>query len=57
MMAAAVEALIGAVFKDIDLDLKVVCAVMGNHGFFTHPLLSRINCSFLTGHAGTTLQG
>ena len=57
MMATAVEALVGAVYKDSDLDLEAVRAVMGNLGFFTHPLLSTTNCDSLTGHAGTTLKG
>ena len=40
MMATAVEALNGAVFKDNYLDREAVRAVNDNLGFFTHPLLS-----------------
>jgi hypothetical protein len=53
MMATTVEALVGAVFKDNDLDLEAVRAVMDSLGFFTHPLLSTTDCGSLTGRAGT----
>ena len=49
MIATAVEALNGAVFKDNYLDR----AVNDNLGFFTHLLLSTTDCGSLTGHAGT----
>lgn len=39
MMATAVEAIIGAVYKDSGLDFGAVRAVMDKLGFFDHPLL------------------
>lgn len=49
MMATALEAVIGAVFKDSGCNLEAVRAVMETLGFFTHPLLVTTDCSSLTG--------
>jgi len=57
MMATAVEAIIGAVFKDSGFDLEAVRAVMDKLGFFDHYLLSTTNCDSLTRHPETTLDG
>jgi hypothetical protein len=47
MMATAVEAIIGAVFKDSGFDLEAVRAVMARFGFFSHHLLTTTNCDSL----------
>lgn len=48
MMATAVEAIVGAVFKDSRFDLEAVRLVMDNLGFFNHPQLEATDCSSLT---------
>ena len=48
-MATAVEAIIGAVFKDSGFDLEAVRAVMARLGFFNHHLLATTNCDSLGG--------
>jgi ribonuclease-3 len=54
MMATAVEAIVGAVFKDSDFDIEAVRAAMARLGFFGHQLLARTNCESITGHTGPT---
>ena len=49
MMATAVEAIVGAVFKDSGFDNEAVRAVMARLGFFSHPLLAGTDCSSLPG--------
>lgn len=56
MMATAVEAIVGAVFKDSGFDNEAVCAVMARLGFFSHPLLAGTDCSSLPGHTEPTSE-
>lgn len=56
MMATAVEAIVGAVFKDSGFDKEAVRAVMARLGFFSHPLLAGTDCSSLPGHTKPTLE-
>ena len=56
MMATAVEAIVGAVFKDSGFDFESVRAVMARLGFFSHPLLSGTDCDSLPGRTEPTLE-
>ena len=49
VMATAVEAIVGAVFKDSSFDLEAVCAVMARLGFFSYHLFTKTNCDSLVG--------
>jgi ribonuclease-3 len=54
MMATAVEAIVGAVFKDSGFDPEAVRTVMARLGFFKHQLLANTDCKSLAGHTNPT---
>lgn len=56
MMATAIEAIIGAVFKDSDFDLEAVRAVMRQLGFFDHALLMTTDKDSLIVHPETNID-